>query len=123
MGSLPASSSSSLPIHSQNQQDDESSRELKRHTTSIRNCGRVSKWANALMLLNKMPRKHLEPNVYTYNATISAMQKGQQPEKALQLLEQMTRNSIEPNTVSYCTSIATCEEHQLTEQAQSLREE
>ena len=47
-------------------------------------------WKSAVELLRSSKSKYgVEPNVYTYNAAISACEKGRQWERALELLEEM----------------------------------
>eukprot|EP00622_Pseudochattonella_farcimen_P001389 FR736071.1.p1 GENE.FR736071.1~~FR736071.1.p1 ORF type:complete len:180 (+),score=12.88 FR736071.1:2-541(+) len=48
-----------------------------------------------------MTRRGIEPNVITYNAAISACEKGVKWERALDLLDEMTRRGIAPNVISY----------------------
>jgi pentatricopeptide repeat protein len=52
-------------------------------------------------LLEEMRAKGVEPDVITYNASISACGKGGQWEKALQLLEEMRAKGVEPDVFTY----------------------
>ncbi len=55
-----------------------------------------------------MDRLGLEPNVVTYNATISACVKGLQWAKALELLASMDRRGLEPDVETYNATISAC---------------
>ena len=50
------------------------------------------------------------PNVSTYNAVISACEKGKQPERALEVFQAMQRQGVVPNVITYSALISTCEE-------------
>ena len=50
----------------------------------------------ALNLLSKMKEKEIEPNVISYNATISACEKAGDSKTALALLSKMKESGIEP---------------------------
>ena len=41
------------------------------------------------------------PNVITYNALISACEKGKQPERALELFEALQQQGVLPNVITY----------------------
>ena len=41
------------------------------------------------------------PNVITYNAMISACEKGKQPERALELFDAMKQQSMVPDVMTY----------------------
>ncbi len=45
----------------------------------------------------------------SYNAAISACEKGGQWEQAMQLLQQMVKQGITPNVISYNAAISACE--------------
>ena len=55
-----------------------------------------------------MQQQGLEPNVITYNAMISACEKGQQAERVLQLFEAMQQQRLEPNVITYNAMISAC---------------
>ena len=61
--------------------------QLKSYTKQIVQAGKERRWWIALSLLRQMQNKHVQPNVISYNAAISACAKGGQPEQALQLRE------------------------------------
>jgi len=47
-----------------------------------------------------MRRGRLDPNVVSYNAAVSACEKGQQWEMALSLMGQMRRSRVDPDEIS-----------------------
>ena len=51
----------------------------------------------------------LERNVISYNAAISACEKGSQWQEALELLAEMQAQGLEPNVISYSAAISACE--------------
>ena len=61
-------------------------------------------------------RGHL-PNVITYNALISACEKGTLPQSALQLLEKMLHQGLLPGVITYNALISACEKGNETRQA------
>jgi pentatricopeptide repeat domain-containing protein 1 len=70
-----------------------------------------------------MRTKGVKPDVITYNASISACEKGGQWEKALQLLEEMRAKGVEPDVILYSASISACEKGGQWEKALQLLEE
>ena len=56
----------------------------------------------------------------TYNAAISACEKGQQPQQALQFLNQMQHRGLLPNVITYNATISACEKGQQPQQALQL---
>ena len=58
----------------------------------------------------------LEPNLITYNAAISACEKGKQPDKALELLEETQRKGMEPGSITYNAASSACEKSKAAEQ-------
>ncbi|CAK0818312.1 unnamed protein product, partial [Prorocentrum cordatum] len=75
-------------------------------------------WQRALALLSEMWEAKLEPNVIcttilgearariSYNAGISACEKGEQWQRALALLSEMWEAKLEPNVISYSAGIS-----------------
>ena len=54
-------------------------------------------WQKALELLSEMQGRGVPPNTVTYNAAISACEKGKEPGKALELLaEMLARVDVRP---------------------------
>ena len=54
----------------------------------------------ALQLFQEMRTYGIEPNIISYNATISACEKGVQWGKAIHLFKDMEINGIDPNIIS-----------------------
>merc|ERR1712070_915880 len=54
-------------------------------------------------------RSHVEPNVVSYSAAISACEKGQQWEDALSLLDDVQGSFLVPDVVSFNAAISACE--------------
>ena len=55
-----------------------------------------------------MHARGLEPDVITYNVTISAYEKGQQPERAIELLAEMLAHGLKSIEITYDAAISTC---------------
>ena len=49
------------------------------------------------------------PKVITYNAAISACEKGQKPHQALHLLQELQLRGLLPNVIPYSAAISACE--------------
>ena len=78
----------------------------------------------AVELLRSSKSKYgVDPDVITYNAAISACEKGWQWERALELLEEMKSSGIEPDVISYSAAISACEKGGQWERALELLEE
>ena len=56
-----------------------------------------------------MQQQGVVSNAITYNALISACEKGKQPEGALQVFEAMKLQSVVPNAITYSALISACE--------------
>ena len=50
------------------------------------------------------------PDVITYNAVISACEKGRRPDEALKLLAEMKAASLKPDVITYSAVISACRE-------------
>ena len=61
------------------------------------------------MLFEAMPRAKVIPNEISYNATISACEKGGRWQQALMLLEAMQKVKVTPSEISYTATISACE--------------
>ena len=48
-------------------------------------------------------------DAFTYNALISACEKGKQPERALNVFQAMAEQGVLPNVITYNALISTCE--------------
>ena len=70
-----------------------------------------------------MKSSGVEPSVISYNAAISACEKGGQWEPALQLLEEMKSSGIEPDVISYSAAISACEKGGRRERVLELLDE
>merc|ERR1711966_109308 len=77
----------------------------------------------ALLLLKQMRRTGIQPDVVTYNAAISACEKGGKWEKALSLHKEMRGDGLKPNVISYSAAISACQKGTQLEEALSLLEE
>eukprot|EP00966_Prymnesium_polylepis_P093678 2167735-Prymnesium_polylepis.1 len=51
----------------------------------------------------------VEPNEFSFSASISACEKGGQWERALSLLDDMQRRGVRPNMFSFNAAISACE--------------
>ena len=58
----------------------------------------------------------------TYNALISACDKGKKPEQAMELFEAMKRQVVVHDVITYSASIRACEKGQKLEEAMALFE-
>ena len=63
-----------------------------------------------MSLLREMGDVKLDPNVITYNAGISACEKGGQWPEALSLLREMGDATLDPDVITYSAGISACEE-------------
>ena len=70
-----------------------------------------------------MEGRGIQPNVISYNAAISACEKGGQHEKAVELLREMEGRGIQPNVISYNAVISACEKGGQHEKALELLRE
>ena len=64
-----------------------------------------------------MRHQGLLPDVITYNALISACEKGTLSERALQLLETMLHQGLLPDVITYNALISACEKGTLPQRA------
>ena len=65
-----------------------------------------------MSLLTAMQPHDLAPDVITYNAAISACEKGQQPHTAMSLLTGMQPQDLAPDVITYSAAISACEKGQ-----------
>ena len=61
-----------------------------------------------MSLLDEMRGAGVEPNVISFNATISACEKGGQWERAVSLLDEMRGAGVEPDVISFNAAIQAC---------------
>ncbi len=59
--------------------------------------------------LDEMQAKGLTPDVITYNAAISACDKGRQWQEALRLVYEMLAKGLTPDVITYNAAIFACE--------------
>ena len=52
------------------------------------------------------------PDVITYNAALSACEKGQKPRQALLLLQELQFRGLQPDVITYSAAISACEKGQ-----------
>jgi len=64
-----------------------------------------------------MQRQGMVPEVITYNALISACEKGNHSEQAMKVFKAMQRQCLLPNVITYCALISACEKGKQPEQA------
>ena len=93
---------------------------LKSYTKQIHEQCRQGQWQKALSILGEMQQRGLEPNVITYNALISACEKGHNAEKAMELFVEMHQRGLEPNVITYTTLISACAKDHNAEKAMEL---
>jgi pentatricopeptide repeat protein len=62
----------------------------------------------------------LVPDVITYNAAISACERGRQPERAVQLVVEMQAQELRPDAITYNTAMSACEKGHLPQHLQQL---
>ena len=86
-------------------------------------CAKRSFWQEACLLLASVPRNRTD--VISFNATISACEKGMQWQFCLYFLNEMTRfkRKIIPDTITFNTIIHSCEKSREWQRALHLLEE
>ena len=80
----------------------------KQYTSLIR----LSQCHKAFSLLDEMLSQRLMPDGITYNAAISACEKGQKPQQALHLLQELQLRGLLPDVITYSAAISACEKGQ-----------
>ena len=73
---------------------------------------KATQWRAALQVLEEeMPKKHVRPDVITFNSCITACGNAGRVEKALELFKMMKRpeSTVRPNAVTYCAVVSACE--------------
>jgi len=60
-------------------------------------------------MFHAMQRQDVVPNVITYSASISACEKGKQPQFAVEMLHAMQRQDVVPDIITYNALISACE--------------
>ena len=80
------------------------------YVVALSSCAKSKLWKQALALLfESMPKAQIQPNVISYNAAISACEKGGRWQEALTLFEAMTKAQIQPTVISYNAAVSACE--------------
>jgi len=69
-------------------------------------CGRARRASEALVLLESMEAKGIQPNAHCFNAALAACTR--QPEQALTLLRSMPKRGVSPNLRSFNAVLAAC---------------
>ena len=69
-------------------------------------CGRARRASVALVLLESMETKGIQPNAHCFNAALAACTR--QPEQALTLLQSMPERGVSPNLRSFNAVLASC---------------
>ncbi|CAL1129193.1 unnamed protein product [Cladocopium goreaui] len=78
-------------------------------SVGISGCARAALWQDASVLFATMHAGKVYPNVFVYNATISAYEKSGHWQHALRLFQLMTFTQVFPTVVSYNSMISACE--------------
>lgn len=76
------------------------------YTAAISACG--TEWRTALELLAEMRGKGVAPNSFTFNAVMTACDRGGQWRMALALFEKMRAAGVAPDVISYAAAIQAC---------------
>ena len=66
----------------------------------------------ALHMLQKLHLRGLRRTVTTYNAAISACEKGQKPQQALHMLQELQLRGLLRTVITYNAAISACEKGQ-----------
>ena len=95
---------------------------MKRLTSQIANHGRHKSWREAVKSL-KDGIRDMKADVITFNATISACEKGQQWITAVSLLREMQQGNVKTDVITFNATINACEKGQQWIAAVSLLRE
>ena len=71
-------------------------------------------------LFKKMQERGVEPDVITWNAAISACEKGGQWERAMELFQKMQERRVVPNVITWSAAISACEKSGAVQEAIEL---
>ena len=69
---------------------------------------RAAKWPGALLLLEDLGRRALQPNVILCSSAVSACEKAAEWQQALGLLAEMQALEVQANTITYNSAISAC---------------
>ena len=78
-------------------------------TTGIGASARVKNWRLATHLFDSMPKAKVDANVISYNAIISACEKGGQWQRAVHLFDSMRNAKVKADVISYNATISAYE--------------
>ncbi|CAJ1386836.1 unnamed protein product [Effrenium voratum] len=82
---------------------------LHKATSKIRDLGRVSAWQSAIRVFEELPTSSLQPNKFSFGATLSACEKSAQWPTALDLLQEMARLAVELDVINCSAALSACE--------------
>jgi pentatricopeptide repeat protein len=77
-------------------------------------------WHKALELFREIEASGGKPSIVTYNATMTALEKGLQWERALDLFDEMKLKNMPVTVVSYGSAISACEKGKKTAASHSM---
>ena len=77
-------------------------------TKAILMFGKSGEWAKALSVLDSMEDRGIAPEIFQYNAAISACGKNGEVQKALELFETMEKKGVTPDIISWNAIISAC---------------
>ena len=83
-------------------------RDVKEHAMGIGAFARARDAQSALGLLDEMQLRGIAPNVFAFNAALSACAKTGEWERALGLLDEMRANRVAPELLSFNAAISAC---------------
>ena len=78
------------------------------YTIAMSILGIAQMWQQALKLFEAMPQAKVLPDVISFNAGISACEKGGHWQEALKLLEAMPAANVQADVFSYSAAISAC---------------
>lgn len=76
-------------------------------TLGISACGRAKLWQEACWIFAAIPETALQPNIFSYNATMSACRKAGEWQQTMHFFQEM-KGRVEPHVVSYNVAISAC---------------
>ena len=78
-------------------------------TVALSLCSKLKVWQDACLILQAMPKAGVQANIYCFNATISAFEKGGQWQRALALFQDMLKAEVQADDISFNASISAFE--------------
>ena len=76
------------------------------YNTGISACARVTDWQLGCLLFQQMSQYSVQRDVISFNATMSALEKGGQTLNALQLFEAIPSSQLSPDLISFNSAIS-----------------